>query len=66
MTTYRYVVRDRRYGEIFIRGEIDGASRTEARNALLAEARRDQPRDARNYGYVPLRDWQIIFTENTK
>lgn len=60
---FKYTVTDRRYGKRFIENAwIDATSRPEARKAILKEARRDQPRAARNNGYVPLRDWQINFT----
>lgn len=64
MARFRYDVRDRRYGKIFERDQvIEAASKSEARKALAKIVQRDQPRDARNYGYVPFRDWDIIWLE---
>lgn len=55
---------DRRYGgEIgHVGGEtIEAESKTDARKALAREWKRDTPRDARNYGYVPWRDVRIVW-----
>lgn len=61
MTDYDYIVIDRRHGGRFTEGRIRAISRSVARRQILKDARGHQPRDARNYGYVPLRDWRIVF-----
>jgi len=61
---YHYVVRDRRDGKIFTRDTIFAMSRSDARQTILAIARRDTPGGprARDYGHVPAKDYDIEFT----
>lgn len=58
---FYYKVFDRRYGKFFEDGSIRAANKTEARRAIMEKAHRFIPRDARNHGYVPLRDWRIVW-----
>lgn len=61
---FRYKVYDRKYGgEPINHGTIEATNRTEARRLIFRNARRnhDIPANARDCGYVPLRDWRIVF-----
>jgi len=61
----RYSLRDRQTGKFFERSRtIEAPSKTEARRMLAEAARRDIPQGrngARNLGYVPFRDWLIVW-----
>jgi hypothetical protein len=62
--TFKYHLRDKRTGKVFERNlTIDAESKTEARKILFRAATRDVPRDARNYGFIPFRDWEIVWCE---
>ena len=67
MKEFRYTARDRKGGALLYESSILAASKTEARKLILDAARRDTPggrgRSARDYGYVPVSDYRITFTD---
>lgn len=67
MKTFRYDLRDRRYGKIFETNQsMQGTSKTDVRMALEQAWRRDVPYRARDTGFVPFRDVQIVWREEVK
>lgn len=63
--TFRFHLRDRRMGGIFERDQsMMGKSKSDVRQALAASWRRDVPLAARDSGFVPFRDVQIIWLED--
>jgi len=66
MQEFHYTARDRKGGAVLYESSITAASKTEARRLILDAARRDTPggrgRSASDYGYVPVSDYRITFT----
>lgn len=66
MALYRFHIKDRRSGKIFERDQtIEAKNKTEVRQLLAKQASRDIPQGrygARDCGFVPFRDWEIIWT----
>lgn len=63
---FKFKTFDRRFGGEIDSGTIEARNKTEARKLILKATRdnHDVPRaNARDYGYVPVRDWHITFEQ---
>lgn len=64
MTRFHYNLRDKKNGKFFeVNQSMDADSKTEVRRELAKSWQRDVPNDARNFGFVPFRDCEIVWLE---